>query len=194
MIMTTISLRKANAIQQSILEMTRGVSFEALTSISEFEDVDTKLAAAKTISITNIAAITDLYEALYSIRLLVSDANATSGINGLLTRMAHMEKLIQVNNNVASSKVQEDLAIVKGKLDKIRNGDERAGLSSYSSRISEVATGVYTKEELANFKLAANALKKAKTKLQDQVLELNIRTTIELPENVVAILETADLL
>lgn len=192
--MTTISLRKANAIQQSILEMTRGVSFEALTSISEFEDVDTKLAAAKTISITNIAAITDLYEALYSIRLLVSDANATSGINGLLTRMAHMEKLIQVNNNVASSKVQEDLAIVKGKLDKIRNGDERAGLSSYSSRISEVATGVYTKEELANFKLAANALKKAKTKLQDQVLELNIRTTIELPENVVAILETADLL
>ena len=191
---TTISLRKANAIQQSITELVRGINYELSTSISEFEDVDTKLATAKQKSIVAITTATDLYEALYSIRLLISDANATSGINGLLTRIAHMDKIILVNNQVASASPQAELTVIKGKHDKIKNNNVQDGISVYSSRITEVQSGVYTQDELVNFKLASNAVKKEKTKLQDKLLELNINTTIELPDSVVQILETADLI
>jgi len=192
--MTTISLRKANAIQQSITEMLRAITHETVTAINEFENVDTKLQASSAKCMATIQAAADLYEALYSIRLLVSDANATTGINALLTRIAHMEKLIQLNTQISTSSPQGDLAVVKGKIAKIKGADVSAqsGLSAYRS-LNEVTTGVFTQEQLLNFKLAANAIKKEKTKLQDKVLELNISTTIELPENVVAILESADL-
>jgi len=192
---TQISLRKANAIQQSITEMVRAINFETVTSINEFEDVDKKLETSGAKCMASIQAAADLYEALYSIRLLVSDANATSGINGLLTRIAHMEKLIQLNTQIGTAGPQGDLAVVKGKIAKIKGAPDsaQAGLSVYSRSVTEVSTGVFTQEQLLNFKLAANAIKKEKTKLQDKVLELNISTTIELPENVVAILESADL-
>ena len=193
---TQISLRKANAIQQSITEMVRAINFETITSINEFEDVDTKLNTSVIKCMASVGAAADLYEALYSIRLLVSDANATSGINGLLTRIAHMEKLINLNTQISTSGPQGDLAVIKGKIAKIKGAPDaaQAGISVYSRSVTEVTTGVFTPEQLLEFKMAANAIKKEKTKLQDKVLELNIGTTIELPDNVVAILESADLI
>ena len=181
-----ITLRKANALQQNINEALRGIKIEPLITISEFEDAEAKLAEAKAEVFGQLARTVDLNYTLYAIRGLVGAANAAE-IDGLLTRIAHMDKTIQFNNFLLGCPKQTSLDVLKGKLDKIRALPEDSVRSVYSSR-TEVSTGIFSENELKGFKSAVLSTKKDKQKLQDKVLELNIKTEIELPEDVVAIL------
>jgi predicted Ser/Thr protein kinase len=189
-----ITLRKANALQQNILDTIRGISFETHISINEFEDADTKIKTANQKLFDNLTRQNGLYEALYTIRALIGQANALNGIDNTLTVTALTEKLIQANNAVVNSPKRIADEVIKGKLDKIRQGSEREGLSSYSSRISEVTTGILDDSSIADIKSAIVKLKKQKQKYQDQILELNIKTEITLPTEVVTVLQKEDLL
>lgn len=184
--MMKITLRKANALQQNINEALRGIKIETQITVSEFEDVEAKLDQARQELFTDILRTLDLNYALYAIRGLVGDANATE-IDGLLTRIAHTDKTIQFNNYLLGGLKQTSLDVLKGKLDKIRAMPEDSARSIYSSR-NEVSTGLFTEGDLKGFKSAVLSTKKDKQKLQDKVLELNIKTEIELPEDVVTIL------
>lgn len=189
-----ISLRKANALQQSILDTIRGIDFGTTISINEFQDPETEINTAGTEVYKNLARITDLYSTLYMIRGRVGLANSESGISASLAAVAHLEKQIQVTSNLASSTKRVDLNIIKGKLDKIRNNNgDQPGLSVYS-RQTEVITGIFTDEEIASFKANILKAKKLKQKYQDAILELNIKTEITLDDDVVAILQKEDLL
>lgn len=187
-----ITLRKANAIQQSIQDLIRGIQVETNISINEFENVNTKLDEATAKLSASLVAIGDLYEALFSIRLLVGKANSEE-IDGLITRAAHLEKLIQLNSQLSNLAPRTNIDVLNGTLDKIRASNSEAS-SVYGSRYNQVNTTVLTGEDIAKVKAAVAKFKKEKQKLQDKVLELNIRTEIELPENVVTILTDADLL
>ena len=186
----SITLRKANAIQQSILDMIRGIPLESTVSINEFENPDEKIVEATTKLGASIAAVSQLYQALYGIRLLVGEANAKNGIDSLLTNIAHTEKNIQLNTQVGNFPARTNIEVIKGKLDKIKTTEA----TSVYSRSNEVTTGVMTDTFINQYKLSTNSMKKAKQQMQDKVLELNIKTEIELPSAIVAILQDADLL
>ena len=186
----SITLRKANAIQQSILDTIRGIPLESNVSINEFEQPAQKITEASNKLIASIFVVSQLYQALYSIRLLVGEANAKNGIDSLLTNIAHTEKDIQLNTQVSNFQARTNLDVIKGKLEKIKTTES----TSVYSRSGEVSTGVMEDADIAKFKLSINALKKYKQQMQDKVLELNIKTEIELPSDIVAILENADLL
>lgn len=186
----SITLRKANAIQQSILDMIRGIPLESTVAINEFENPDEKIAEATTKLGASIAAVSQLYQALYGIRLLVGEANAKNGIDSLLTNIAHTEKNIQLNTQVGNFPARTNIEVIKGKLEKLKTTEN----TSVYSRSSEVTTGVMTDTFINQYKLSTNSMKKAKQQMQDKVLELNIKTEIELPSGIVAILQDADLL
>lgn len=186
----SITLRKANAIQQSILDMIRGIPLESNVAINEFEQPEQKLEETRVKLNASISAVTELYQALYGIRLLVGEANAKVGIDNLLTNIAHTEKTIQLNSQIGNFPAQTNLDVVKGKLEKIKTTES----TSMYSRSNDVITGVLADTVVNQYKLSVNALKKAKQQMQDKVLELNIKTEIELPRGIVAILEDADLL
>ena len=87
------------------------------------------------------------------------------------------------------------LDVIKGKLDKIRNDKNvesaRSRIYGYSDTVT---TGVLSAEQITQAKAEVLSLKKQKQKINDEVLEFNIKTEIPLSEEVVAVLQAETLI
>jgi hypothetical protein len=192
-IQMNITLRKANALQNSILEAIRGIKIETQIEISEFQDAEAVLMAANQTLFTNDARRQQLLMAHYNIRGLVGAANAQSGIDLALTKAAFVDKRIAQLTELADGKTRIDAAIIAGKLDKIRNRKEESRASLYG-RDDTVSTPVMIVEQLASVTDEIKNLKKQKQKLNDEVLELNIKTEIPLSDETAKLLQVEGLL
>ena len=186
-----ITLRKANAVQLSINEMVKGLSFDTSVSLNEFEDATAQIAAVRDTFDTHRATRTKLVGALYEIRKAVADANPDAGINDMLADFARLEKEIQFYNTLATKTPRLSDAVIAGKMDKIKNSSED---SRIYGRGDTVDTSIFTKEEVEEFKRTVADLKRQKLKLQDTLLEFNVRTEIQLDEETARFLERADIL
>jgi hypothetical protein len=187
-----ITLRKANALQNAITETIRSVKIETSISINEFENVSEKLLKSNTALFEADKRRSDLLMALYAIRGLVGVANATSGVDAKLTQAAYIDKRISQLNDLANGQPQTDINVIMGKLEKIRNRKEDSRASLYG-REDDVTTNVATQEQLNDAKKLVQDLKKQKQKLNDEVLELNVRTEVDMADDVVAILRAENL-
>lgn len=182
-----ITLRKANAVQVGINDVVKGLKFETSLSLNEFQDVDTVLLDSTGKFMLNVDRRRALTDALHQIRLAVGAANSQAGIDSRLTTIAHLEKQIQFYSGIAGAEPRESMEVVKGKLEKIKSrpADARSSLYGYTDN---VATSLFAEADLAVFKNAVKDMKKQKQKLQDEVLEINVRTEIELTEAVAQVL------
>lgn len=185
-----VTLRKANAIQASINEVLKGLEFNDTVSINEFQNVGEAFDAASTKFMANMTRRIDLTTALYEIRKAVGSANFQASIDSRLAEVARLEKDIQFYGKYANAKVREADAVINGKLDKIRNRKEEA----YYGRNEEVSTSIFTTEQVENFKQVLANAKKQKQKLQDELLEANVRTEVALSEQTVATLTKENIL
>ena len=188
-----ISLRKANAIQSLINEAIRGIKIDTSIEINEFQNAQEELQQANDLLIVNDARRQKLLLALYNIRGLVGTANSNTGIDLALAKAAFIDKRIGQLTELAEAKAVTNIAVLNGKLDKIRNRKEESRASLYG-RDDTVSTGVIGAEQVAQAKTEISNLKKQKQKLNDEVLELNIKTEIPLSEDVVATLQAEGLL
>ena len=186
-----ITLRKANAVQLSINEMIKGLSFDSSVQLNEFEPATAQIDAVRNTFETHRATRAKLVGALYEIRKAVARANADESINDMLAEVAMLEKEIQFNNIYATKSPRLSDAVIDGKLDKIKNTSEESRLYG---RYDTIDTGIFTKEEVEEFKRTVADLKRQKQKLQDTLLELNVQTEIELDEETARFLERADIL
>ena len=185
-----ITLRKANAVQNSINEMIKGLAFDTSVRINEFEDHNEQISAVRDVFNTHRATRTKLVGALYEIRKAVAVANADAGINDMLAEVAMLEKEIQFNNTFATQQARLSDAVIAGKIDKIKNSEN----DRYAYMSGDVTTSIFTKEEVEDYKRTVADLKRQKQKLQDTLLELNVQTEIELDEETARFLERADIL
>ena len=183
-----LTLRKANKIQNSILEMIKGLEFKTLVRVNEFEDMNEQIDAVHSEFFTHRSTRDKLVGALYEIRKAVARANADNMINDMLADVAMLEKQIQFVSTYAGQSPRESDAVIQGKLDKIKNAKD-----DYYGR-NEVNTGIFSKEEVNDFKRELADLKRQKQDLQDTLLELNVQTTIELDEETERFLQRADVL
>ena len=179
-----ISLRKANAVQNSINDAIKSIDLKTEITINEFQNPENEIAVAASKIRSDIARRNSLFTTLYEIRKAVSTANHTAGIDSRLADIAHLEKQIQNFSALSGKEVAESMDVVKGKLSKIkeRPADARASIYGYNDSVS---TSVLAAADIASFKAQVSTAKKAKQKLQDEVLELNIRTEIALSEQTV---------
>jgi uncharacterized protein YdcH (DUF465 family) len=106
---------------------------------------------------------------------------------------AFIDKRIAQLNEIAEAKAVTSITVLTGKLDKIRNRKEESRASLYG-RDDTVSTGIVGAEQIDQAKTEINNLKKQKQKLNDEVLELNIKTEIPISEDVVATLQAEGLL
>ena len=183
-----LTLRKANKIQNSILEMIKGLEFKTLVRVNEFEDMNEQIDAVHSEFFTHRATRDKLVGALYEIRKSVARANADNMVNDMLADVAMLEKQIQFVSTYADQKPRESDAVINGKLDKLKKAKD----DYYRS--DEVSTGIFSKEEVTEFKRELAELKRQKQDLQDSLLELNVQTTIELDEETERFLQRADVL
>jgi hypothetical protein len=184
-----VSLRKANALQVAINEALKGLEFKAEIAINEFQKPEATIEAASKTFFTNVDRRGALLRALYEIRKAVSAANAANDIDNRLADLALLEKDFAFFSAQAKVKERLDAEVIHGKIVKIANRTE----DSYYAK-AEVETSVFTKEDIKTLNGLAVAAKKAKQKLQDELLELNVRTTVNLSDEAVATLTAEDIL
>lgn len=185
-----ITLRKANAIQASINEAVKALDFNTTVSINEFQTVEDEFIQASTKFFNNVTRRMALLDALYEIRKAVGTANFNASIDSRLADVARLEKDIQFYGQHAINKVRETSAVINGKLDKIRNRKE----DTYYGRNEEVNTCIFTDSDLTKFKEVLAFAKKHKQKLQDELLEANVRTEITLSDSAVETLKKENIL
>ena len=188
-----ITLRKANALQIAIGEAVKNIDVNTDVKINEFQNGESEIARVATEFQTNVARRTALINAMYNIRKAVSTANAGAGVDVKLADVAMLEKQVQFYNGLASKKVREDVAVVAGQLNKLRESkdDSRRSIYGYASTVD---TSVLTAENIRSFRTAAAEAKKAKQKLQDELLEINVRTEIEIAQDAVQFLTAEGLI
>ena len=189
-----ITLRKANAVQNSINETVKNIKVDLTVELNEFQNVEDTLSKVNNELIANDGRRQNLTMALYNIRALVGTANAASGIDTALAKAAFIDKRIGQLEQLAGAAEITSLEVIKGKLEKIKNdkGDNtRRSIYGYSDTVS---TGVLSAEQITQAKTEILNLKKQKQKLNDEILELNIKTEIPLSEDTVATLQAEGLL
>ncbi len=184
-----VSLRKANALQVAINESLKGLEFKTEVNINEFQSPSKELELAQEKFNRNVQRRWNLISALYDIRTKVATANANNNIDGLLADLARIEKDMVFFAPLAKANTRTDLNVITGKLDKIANRTE----DSYYTK-AEVETSIFTESDLEYFRNNLSVSKKKKQALQDQLLEVNVRTTIELDTSTVEVLKAEDII
>jgi uncharacterized protein YdcH (DUF465 family) len=189
-----ITLRKANAVQNSINETVKNIRVDLTIEINEFQNVEDTLSKVNNELIANDGRRQNLTMALYNIRALVGTANAASGIDTALAKAAFIDKRIGQLEQLAGGTEITSLEVIKGKLEKIKNDkgeNTRRSIYGYSDTVS---TGILSKEQIAQAKTEILNLKKQKQKLNDEILELNIKTEIPLGDETIATLTAEGLI
>lgn len=185
-----ITLRKANALQNAIQDQVKSIDISTTLALNEFQVPQAELSIARNTLVVNDKRRADLTMVLYAIRALVGNSNASSGVSNLLARAAYVDKRIGQLKGLSESNAVEAEAVIDGKLQKLRDTDNKNRMYGYNDNVS---TGVLTQEQIDQFKTDMSALKKEKQAINDKVLELNIRTEVELAEDVVKILQAEQL-
>jgi hypothetical protein len=188
-----ITLRKANALQIAIGEAVKNISVDTDVKINEFQNGEVEILRVAAEFQENLVRRTQLIDAMYAIRKAVSMANAGAGVDVKLADVARLEKQVQFYNGLAGKKVREDAVVVAGQLNKLRESkdDSRRSIYGYASTVD---TSVLSAEDIRGFRTAAAEAKKAKQKLQDELLEINVRTEIEIAQDAVQFLTAEGLL
>lgn len=186
-----ISLRKANALQNSINDALKHIDVKIKVSLNEFQDPEGVLAVSAADAKKNIDRKIALTNSLYYIRGAVGAVNANSGVNHQLTEIARIEKQIQLYSAYVGVEAREAAAVIAGKLEKLRNVEAKSRIYGYGDTVD---SSVFTAEDIAGFKSVVATLKKQKQTLQDAVLEANVRNEVELGQFTVETLTAENLL
>lgn len=186
-----LTLRKANALQLSILEHINVIDMSPNVQLSEFDDISNVIDTRRETVFANIDRKIVLTNAIYKLRKLVSVANHVSGIDDVLNETASIDKKLRVYTTlIQESQPMIEKSIIEAKLNKIRS---RTSETTYFGNDS-VASSVFSLQEIENFGKEVLALKKRKQALKDQLLELNIKSEIELDSPTVTVLKMENIL
>lgn len=188
-----ITLRKANIVQNSINDIIKGINIVTEITVNEFQDPEAEIASVAQELKKNVGRRDRLISALYEIRKSVSTLNQTTGIDFKLADVANLEKNIQFYNELSGKTLRESTEVLAGKLDKIRNSKSEHQRNIYGNFNDTVTTSVLTRLDLDMFKKIVADLKKQKQKLQDEILEINVRSEIQLSEGTVSTLVEEDI-
>lgn len=186
-----ITLRKASALQNSIQDHIKAIDVRTSISLNEFQTPSVELSVARNTLITNDIQRARLTKALYGIRAQVGRANVESGVSDMLADAAYIDKRLGHLKGLTDSKVVESEVVLNGKLEKLRNTEAKNRMYGYNDNVD---SGVLTAEQIEGYKSEMRDLKKSKQTINDKVLELNVRTEIELDADTVALLHQAQLI
>lgn len=178
-----VTLRKANALQNVINDAIKSINLLTTVTVNEFKDPEVVIKEGREVLLTSTERKNKLLGALYSIRKDVGATNTKAGIDERLAQVALTEKRIQLYTGLAGLSVREDVDVLAGKLEKIKNRDNNS--RSVYGYNDEISTTVVIDADITEFKSRVSQLKKEKQKLQDEILEVNVRTEVELNDIVV---------
>ena len=192
-----INLRKASALQSDIQSAIRSIRISTHASFDERETVVDDVTEAISEWRTNLERKTDLIDVLYGIREKVGVANAECGLNTKLTDYRRVSEQRDLLEEIIDGVKGRMLTIeqIDEKMKKIEQRNESLKESLYArTRDLEVFTDLMDKDDLNEYRRQIRSLKKLQRSINEEVLELNIRTHIVLSEAEVQVLSNEDLI
>jgi hypothetical protein len=186
-----ISLRKAKVVQTNILECIESIRYVLSVEINEFQDVNALMQQAYNNTIAADKRRNDLTAAIYEIRDLVGAANASSGIDTLLTQIAYIDRRVKQVTELSNATEVLPPEVLAGRVERLKF--EKESIGSYRSG-STSYTGIFTREQLTQFKAEITQLKRQRQRLNDRLLHLNMTTEISLKDETVNLLKGEDIL
>ena len=186
---TKINLRRAAALQTLMHDMLKTINATPNIKLNEFQNPEEALNLAQEKFFADDTRRNDLMMSIYTIRSLVGIQNAVSGVSSKLSHMAYLDKRIgQLTDMLASVDPLLSPEVIVGKLDKIRtrvNDNSRASIYGFND---EVETGILNTTQLDSIRAVVRDLKRTKSQLNDEILELNVKTEIDLTPEVETVL------
>lgn len=178
-----VTLKKAAALASTLaaikVDMPTTIRLSVYSEKDIAEEVEQAYAAIDT-AVANALAIT---EGVYVIRGLIGQANEGE-INSLLTSRAAIDKQLAILNTVVNTAKPLDYVALAAQRKSLANQTENmyGGIKTLEITIPTV--------DLAP---AQKQLKKKRIQIEDKLSQLNFTKTIELPDDVVALLTEHDL-
>lgn len=174
-----ITLRKAALLQTSLQEVINKIELRTSIDLNEYTDATNKYVKAHAQFENSLKKKKQAIGVLYTIRRLISVANAESGINQLLTDIAEQQALISTMSSIPCDNITLPWEEITGRLDKLKSAplNERSVMHSMPVAVN---TSLISQADAAQLKKDMQAARKQKQNLQDRVLELNIRTDIDI--------------
>jgi hypothetical protein len=176
-----INLRKSSAIQKELFVRVGKVEFDTTVELDEFNDPKDVISKQLNEVTDNIIHKQNLLSILYSLRAKTGIVNAKAGVSGLLAEQERVRACVRMYESFSTSKPRLDLVELQQRIEKIKKLSEKEGdrLSYHSSR-DHITSSVFDKEQLDVFKNTVKQLKKQHQEINDQLLEINVKKTIEL--------------
>ena len=191
---TKINLRKAAALQTILHDLIKTIEVNPVVKINEFQDPAAIITEASATFYANDTRRNDLMMSIYSIRSQVGVQNAMCGVSNKLGHIAYIDKRVgQLTEMTSHAEKMQELVVIAGKLDKIRNRSSDSRASIYGHH-DEVETGILSTEQIAAIQGVIRDLKRQKSTMNDEILELNVRTEFELTPEVEAVLQREGLI
>lgn len=191
-----ISLRKANALQLAISEALKSLKLDPALTLSIYEpEAEATIAEALSAWEKERGTRGKLFDALYEIRRKVGVANDAAGIDGRLADIARLEKDAQFFSGLVGLTPRESRDVLTGRIQRLKTREDAPSPRFGAQGLQEtVSVSLFEAEAIEGFKAELRQVKRRKQALQDDLLELNARSTISLSDEAVAVLKAEDLL
>ena len=185
-----INLRRAKALQTAIYEKIQTLPIALAVDINEFDNAEAVLKTASKSLDENLKARQALWTEYYNLRAKVSMLNCAKGIDALLAQQALTEQLIreiQPLTTISNSVKSKSLAVITSQQDKLRT-------TSNAFQVDHINTGVLSEAAIKEANIQLTELRRTKQKINDSLLDLNVKTEINLDELTVNTLTTHGLI
>lgn len=188
-----ITLRKAHALQLSIMQAFNESGLNPMGVLKRYEDPAKVVADASAVYQATAAKQRELLAIYYDIRGAVATANGDTEINATLTEMALIDKLLEITKPLAKETTLRDddavLRAVKDLEEAAKNPASAAVVVNLGHR-SGVTYSVVTKEMKEAAEKQLLTLKRRKIELTEKLLYLNTNNTVDLADDAVKALES----
>jgi hypothetical protein len=187
-----VSLRKANALQESLNEAIKvNPKTESEVDVLNFDLWKTEINNVQTRYFEDVRSKLEMVEARFAIRKEIANHNTLSGVTDLLGELAQVESMMTtIQRWILRQTVRSTDEVLEKKRSRRMTQAERVDYDGYIS----MDVSVIGKGDHDHWTEKVQELRRTKASINDQLLELNIKTQIELPSQVVKILKRENLI
>jgi hypothetical protein len=185
-----INLRKAAVVQQTILDEIKRIGTEKTSvSVSLFEaNIEGKLDEQLTKVVDTNRKVGRLLEANRFLRANVARKNAEVGIADYLAEESYLASAESRLKALSEVDARQQLTSLQQEIDARKSSKESERMSIYGRSEYSVEVNVVPVEVIVKAKTELEGIRKRRRKIKDEMVALNVRTEIEVPEQVALVL------
>lgn len=197
-----LNLRKARKLESKIQKFLEEKGLECtaeVRSLSSLDEAKSNLESKKSDFLKNLVDRENLLKTRYTIRKKIESKNEESGVNSLINMLILTKKLIEDLEKIPKDSLSSDQELsdlLKAHSLAFQNGNLEK--SSFYSRNPKIKTSFdvsfLTPQDIENLNTRKIKYRKSIEDIEEKINLLNISQKIELPEDMVKLLEALKLL